>query len=123
VATQESSDIVVQRLRLTASAVFLSLRAPVEPEDVQEWLEPMTMTAAQAVNEAVASRGTISVDERELIIRTAEVRVTQFLLLVAEMEGYDIHHADSPIPEQPQQFTTFQINEAFLGLCPFWPIC
>jgi hypothetical protein len=103
--------------------VFLSLRAPVEPEDVQEWLEPMMIRAAQAVNETVAGRGTISADERELIIRTAEVRVTHFLLLVAEREGYDIRHGDSPIPEQPRQFTTFQINDAFLGLCPFWPIC
>ena len=122
-ATQDSSDIVVQRLRLTASAVFLSLRAPVEPEDVQEWLEPMTITAAQAVNETIASRGTTSSDERELIIRTAEVRMTQFLLLVAEREGYDIRSGDSPIPDQPHQVATFQINDVLLGLCPIWPIC
>ena len=122
-ATEDSSDIVVQRLRLTASAVFSSLRAPVEPDDVEEWLEPMTVRSAQVVNETIASLGRISPDEAELVIRTAEVRMTQFLLLVAEREGYDIRSGQSPIPEQRHQFGTFQVNDVLLGLCPIWPIC
>ena len=90
---------------------------------VQEWLEPMTIRAARVVNETIASRGAISVEERELVIRTAEVRVTQLLLLVAEREGYDIRSGRSPIPDQPHQFATFQVNDVLLGLCPIWPIC
>ena len=117
-ATYETLDVIATRLRTTASAVFIAINAEVELDEVTNWLDPLITRMARTVNE----RHVDSPNEWELVVKTAEVRFSMFLLLAVEEE----HEKPLSVLVRPESvpFTGSDIERTLAGLCPgFWPIC